>query len=65
MSQWGLMEGVLIPILTLLVIALSVLLITRPMRMGREALEVYDEDHRVSEMKAAAAGEMKLKRSKG
>jgi ABC-2 type transport system permease protein len=46
MSIWGLKEGILIPILSILVLVLAYLLITRPMRIGREALEVYDEDDR-------------------
>ncbi|MDR2198279.1 MAG: hypothetical protein LBR53_02270 [Deltaproteobacteria bacterium] len=46
MSHWGLKEGILIPVLCLAVLALSVLLVAKPMRVGREALEVYDEDSR-------------------
>jgi ABC-2 type transport system permease protein len=66
MSIWGLKEGILIPILTLLVIVLAYLLITRPMRMGRAALEVYDEDTRIKEklMPEDGTTDLQLKKSR-
>ncbi|MDR3153122.1 MAG: hypothetical protein LBW85_02340 [Deltaproteobacteria bacterium] len=44
MSQFGLKEGILIPLLALSVLALAWLLWRRPLKMGREALEIYDEE---------------------
>jgi ABC-2 type transport system permease protein len=51
-SMWGVKEAVLVPVLSLLVLVLAYLLVTRPMKMGREALEVYDEDMRLQDKAA-------------
>ncbi|MDR2406026.1 MAG: hypothetical protein LBE27_06615 [Deltaproteobacteria bacterium] len=64
MSIWGLKEGILIPLLSLLVLVLCFLLITRPMRMGRESLEVYDEDKALeAESYEEDHSDLKLKKS--
>jgi ABC-2 type transport system permease protein len=46
MSSWGLLEGILIPFMAVLVLVLIWQLWYRPYRLGREALEVYDEETR-------------------
>ncbi|MDR1308394.1 MAG: hypothetical protein LBL95_00555 [Deltaproteobacteria bacterium] len=56
MLGWGPLEGTLIPLMAILVLILAWQLWRRPNRMGREALEVYDEDARVPE--DLRAGEM-------
>jgi ABC-2 type transport system permease protein len=44
MLAMGLTEGILIPLMAVLVLILAWQLWRRPNKMGREALEVYDED---------------------
>jgi ABC-2 type transport system permease protein len=46
MSHFGPLEGILIPIMALLVLALIWQLWYRPLKIGREALEIYDEEAR-------------------
>jgi ABC-2 type transport system permease protein len=46
MSRFGLLEGILIPIMAFLVLALIWQLWSRPLQIGREALEIYDEETR-------------------
>jgi ABC-2 type transport system permease protein len=42
--EWGFKEGVLIPVMGVLVLVLAYQLFKRPFRLGRESLEVYDEE---------------------
>jgi ABC-2 type transport system permease protein len=44
--EWGLKEEILIPIMAVLVLILVWQLWRRPFRIGREALEIYDEETR-------------------
>ncbi|MDR1297650.1 MAG: hypothetical protein LBO05_09845 [Deltaproteobacteria bacterium] len=44
--SWGLREGILIPLMGALVLFLAWQLWKRPYRLGRESLEVYDEETR-------------------
>ncbi|MDR2612741.1 MAG: hypothetical protein LBG06_07935 [Deltaproteobacteria bacterium] len=46
MSHFGLREGILMPVLALAVLFLAWLLWNRPLKIGREALEIYDEEAR-------------------
>ncbi|MDR1870605.1 MAG: hypothetical protein LBS60_01545 [Deltaproteobacteria bacterium] len=50
---WGLKEEILIPIMAILVLILAWQLWRRPFRLGREALEVYDEEIKAAETPAA------------
>jgi ABC-2 type transport system permease protein len=52
MAGWGLKEGILIPLMAALVVALAWQLWLRPWRMGRAALEVYDEDAKALDLDA-------------
>jgi ABC-2 type transport system permease protein len=47
-ARWGLKEEILIPLMAVVVLALAWQLWKRPFRIGREALEVYDEEDRSS-----------------
>ncbi|MDR1081502.1 MAG: hypothetical protein LBQ79_11225 [Deltaproteobacteria bacterium] len=58
LSGFGLKEGILIPLLALTVLALVWLLWSRPLKIGREALEIYDEETRSLD-RPEDAGEMK------
>ncbi|MDR2339787.1 MAG: hypothetical protein LBF40_06620 [Deltaproteobacteria bacterium] len=58
MAVWGLKDGILIPLFSLLVLVLAWLLVTRPMRLGREALEVYDEGNAGKEQGGPALGSL-------
>ncbi|MDR1166344.1 MAG: hypothetical protein LBO66_10870 [Deltaproteobacteria bacterium] len=46
MTPWGLKEAILIPLMAILVLVLIYQLWKRPLKIGREALEVYDEETR-------------------
>jgi ABC-2 type transport system permease protein len=52
---WGVKEGILIPLMSFLVLALAWQLWRRPNRIGREALEVYDEETRSLDQDGLAA----------
>ncbi|MDR1487926.1 MAG: hypothetical protein LBT62_08075 [Deltaproteobacteria bacterium] len=66
MSTWGLKEGILIPLMALLVLVLAWQLWRRPFRIGRQALEVYDEETRSLDLPVGEQEEGKrLKKRKG
>jgi ABC-2 type transport system permease protein len=56
-EEWGLKEEILIPFMVTLVLVLSWQLWRRPFRLGREALEVYDEEIRASDEGAGESAE--------
>jgi ABC-2 type transport system permease protein len=55
--EWGLREEILIPLMGALVLTLAWQLWRRPFRVGRAALEIYDEETRSLDQKAEATEE--------
>jgi ABC-2 type transport system permease protein len=52
---WGLKEEILIPVMAILVLVLAWQLWRRPFRIGRESLEVYDEEIKATDKATAKA----------
>jgi ABC-2 type transport system permease protein len=57
MSHWGLLEGILIPLMAILVLVLIWTLWRRPLKIGRAALEIYDEETRSLDLPDADDGD--------
>ncbi|MDR2460098.1 MAG: hypothetical protein LBE38_04855 [Deltaproteobacteria bacterium] len=65
MSHFGLLEGILIPIMAVLVLGLIWQLWSKPLKIGREALEIYDEETRsMDEDTREALSDLRPKRQK-
>jgi ABC-2 type transport system permease protein len=57
LANFGLLEGILIPLFTVLVLVLIWQLWKRPLKLGREALEIYDEESRSLDLPVTNEGE--------